>query len=128
MKPVPVKPNTCIGCSKVINTKNPKFKIDDAVRISKYKNIFAKVYTPNCSKEAFVIKNVKNTVPQAYVINDLYGVKTVGTFHENKLQKTNKKEFRTGKVIKRKGDRLYVKWKGYDSFFKNWIDKKVQHK
>ena len=62
MKPVDVKSNTYIDSSKEINDKDPKFKIGDIVRISKYKNIFAKGYTPNWSEEVFVIKKVKNTV------------------------------------------------------------------
>ena len=71
-----------------------------------------------------MIKKVKNTVPWTYVINDLNGEEIVGTFYEKELQKTNQKEFRVEKVIKRKGDKLYVKWKGYDSSFNSWIDKK----
>ena len=63
MKPVDVKSNAYIGSSKKINNKNPKFKIADIVRISKYKRILAKAYTPNWSEEVFAIKNVKNTVP-----------------------------------------------------------------
>ena len=63
LKPVDVKSNICIDSSKEINDKNPKFKILDNVRISTYKNIFAKGYTPNWSEEVFVIKKVKNTVP-----------------------------------------------------------------
>ena len=59
MKPVDVKSNTYIDSSKEINEKDPKFNIDDAVRVSKYENIFAKGYTPNWSEELFVIKNVK---------------------------------------------------------------------
>ena len=53
------------------NDKDPKFKVGDHVRIYKYKNIFAKGYTPNWSEKVFVIKNVKNTVPCTYIINDL---------------------------------------------------------
>ena len=83
------------------------------VRISKYKNIFANCYTPNCSEEIFVIKKVKNTVTWTYVINDLNREEIVGTFYEKELQKTNQKEFRIQKVINRKGDKLYVKWQGY---------------
>ena len=56
-----------------------------------------------------MIKKVKNTVPWRYVVNDLNGEKTVGTFYEKELQKTNQEEFRIGKVIKIKGDKLYVK-------------------
>ena len=56
--------------------------------------------------------------------NALNGEEIVGTFYENELQKTNQKEFRTEKVIKRKGDKLYVKWEGYNNSFNSWIDKK----
>ena len=71
-----------------------------------------------------MIKKVKNTVPWAYVISDLKGEEIVGKFYEKTLQKTNQKEFRVEKVIKRKGDKLCVKWKGYNSSFNSWIDKK----
>ena len=101
-----------------------KFKVSDHVRISKYKNIFTKGYTPNWSEEVFVIKEIKNTVPWTYVINDLNNGKIIGTLYENELQKTNQQEFRIEKVITKKGDKLYVKWKGYDSSFNSWIDKK----
>ena len=124
IKPVDVKDNTYIDFKKEVNDKDPKFKVGDHVRISKYKNIFAKGYTPNCSEEVFVIKKVKNTVPWKYVINVLNGEETIGTFYETNLQKTNQQEFRTEKVIKRKGDKLYVKWKGYDKSFNSWNDKK----
>ena len=56
---------------KLTNNQDHKFKIGDIVRISKYKNIFTKVYVPNCSEEDFVIKKVKNTVPWICVISDL---------------------------------------------------------
>ena len=124
MKPVDVKDNIYINFKKEVNHKDPKFKVGDNVRISKYKNIFAKGYTPNWSEEVFVIKKVKNTVPWTYVINDLNSEKVIGTFYEEELQKTNRKEFRIEKRIKRKGQKLYVKWKGYDNSFNNWIDKK----
>ena len=76
MKPVDVKDNTYIDImeldsSKEVNDKDPNFKVVDHVRISKYKNMFAKGYTPNWSEAFFVIKEVKNTVPWTYVINDL---------------------------------------------------------
>ena len=124
IKPVDVKWNTFINSSKEMNNKNPKFKIGDIVGISKYTNISAKDYTPNWSKEVFVIKKVKNTVPWTYVISDLKGEEIVETFYENEFQKTNQKEFTIEKVIKRKGDKLYVKWKGYNNSFNSWIDKK----
>ena len=48
----------------------------------------------------------------------------MGIFYEKKLQKTSQEEFRIEKIIKRKGDKMYVKWKGYDNSFNSWIDKK----
>ena len=56
--------------------------------------------------------------------NDLNGEDIIGTFYENELQNTNQKEFRIEKVLKKKGDKLYVKWKGYNNSFNSWIDKK----
>ena len=125
MKPADVKDNKYIDFDKKVNDKDhPKFKVGDHVRISKYKNIFAKVYTPNWFEEVFVIKEVKDIVPWIYIIGDLNGEKFIGTFHEKELQNTNQEEFRIEKVIMKKGDKLYVKWKGYDNSFNSWIDKK----
>ena len=117
MKPIDVKDNTYFNTSKEINIKDPKFKVGDHVRISKYKNIFAKGYMPNWSEEVFVIKKVKNSVPWTYVMNDLNNEEITGTFYEKELQKTNQEEFRIEEVIRRKGHKLYVKWKGYDNSF-----------
>ena len=124
MKPVDVKDNTYLDFKKEINNKDPKFKIGDYVRTSKYKNIFAKGYMPNWSEEIFVIKKVRNTVPWTCIINDLNGEEIIGTFYEKELQGTNQQEFRIEKVIKKKGNKLYVKWKGYNNSFNSWIDKK----
>ena len=112
MKSVHVKDNTYIDFETEVNDKDPKFKVGDYVRISKYKNIFAKGYMPNWSEEVFTIGKIKNTVPWTYVINDLNSEEIIGTFYEKELQKTNQKEFRIEKVIKKKSDKLYVKWKG----------------
>ena len=95
------------------------------LRISKYKNnTFAKGYIPNWSEEVFISSKIKNTVPWTYAINDLSGEEITGTFYEKELQKTDQKEFRKEKVLKRKDDKLYVKWKGYVNSFNSWIDKK----
>ena len=120
----PIKDNTYIDFSKEVNDNDPKFKVGDHVTISNYKNIFAKCYTQNWSEEVFVIKKIKNTVPWTYVIDDLTGKEITGIFFEKELQKIDQQEFRMGKVIKKKGDKLYVKWKGYDNSFNSWIDKK----
>ena len=92
MKPIDVKDNTYINASKEIDNKDPKFKVGVHVRISKYKNIFAKGYMPNWSEEVFIIKKVKNAIPRTYVINDLNGKEIMGTFYEKELQKTNQEE------------------------------------
>ena len=74
-------------------------------------------------KKFSFIKKVKNTIPYT-LIGDLIGEKVVGSFYEKELLKTNQEEFRIEKIIKRKGNKLYVKWKGYDNSFNTWIDKK----
>ena len=116
-KPVDVKPSTYIESSKEITYQYPKFKIGD-------KNIFAKGYVANWSEEVFVIKEVKNTVPWTCVIIHLKGEEIVGMFFEKELHKTNQSEFRVEKAMKRKGDKLFVKWKDYDNSCNSWIDKK----
>ena len=94
MKPVDVKDKTYIDSMDLHSNKDPKLKVGDHVRISTYKYLFAKGYTPNWSEEAFIIRIVKNTLPWTYVINDLNGDEIIGRFYEKELQKTNQKEFR----------------------------------
>ena len=125
MKPVYVKDDSFAEYNEESNEKDPKFKVGDHVRISKFKDVFAKRYTPNWSEEIFDVEKIKNTVSWTYVISDLNGEEIVGSFYEKELQKTNQKEFRIEKVIKRKGNKLYVKWKGYNNSFNSWIDKKI---
>ena len=100
MKPIDVKDNTYINTDKKINSKDPKFKVGNHVRISKYKNVFAKGYVPNWSEEVFVVNKIKNTVSWTYETNDLNGEKIIGSFYEKELQKTSQEEFRIEKVIK----------------------------
>ena len=92
MKAIDVKSDSYAEYNVDSNEKNPKFKVGDHVRISKYENIFAKGYTPNWSEDIFVISKIKNTVPWTYVISDLKVDEITGTFYEKELQKTNKKE------------------------------------
>ena len=121
MKPADAKSSTYTVFNKENNNEDPKFKVGDHVRISKYKNIFAKGYVPNWSKEMFVIKKVKNTNLWTYVISDLNSEESIGRFYEKEL--ANQKEFKVEKVIKRKGQKLHFKWKGCYSSFDSWIDK-----
>ena len=120
IKLVDVKSDSYVEYNENSNKKDPKFKVGDHVRISKYKNIFAKGYTPNWSEEVFVVSGIKNTVPWTYVVSDLNGEEINGSFLEKELQKTSQNEISIEKLLKRKGDEFYVKWKGYDSR----IDKK----
>ena len=116
MKPIDVKNNTYIDFKKEVNDEDLKFKVGDHVKISKFKNIFAIGYTPNWSEKVFVIRKVENTFPWTNVINDLNGEENLGRFYEKELQRA--------KIIKKKGDKLCVKWRRYDSSFNSWIDKR----
>ena len=80
MKPIDVESDSYAEYNLNSNEKDPKFKIGDHVRISKYKNILAEGYTPIWSEEVFITSKIKNTVPWTYVISDLNGEKIVGTF------------------------------------------------
>ena len=114
MKPVNENPSMFIDFNKENIKECPKFKVGDHVRMSKYKNNFAIGYVPNLSDEPFVIKKVRNTVLWRYIISDLNKEVILGTLYKKQLQQKNQKEFRIEKVIKRKSDKLYVRWTGYD--------------
>ena len=74
-------------------------------------------------KKSLSLKELKIQF-HGHVINDLNDEEIIGTFYEKELQKIDQQKFRIEKVIKKKGDKLYVKWKGYDNSFNSWIDKK----
>ena len=96
MKPIDVKSDSYAEYNEDSNEKDPKFKVGDHVRISKYKNIFH-----NWS-EAFVVTKIKNTVPWTYVISDLNDEPITGSFYEKELQKTSLEKFRIEKVLKKR--------------------------
>ena len=124
MKRIKVTSDSYADYNEDSNKKDPNFKVDDRVRISKYKNIFAKGYTQNWSEEAFMITKINDTVLWTYAISELNGEPINGSFFENELQQTSREKFRIENLLKRKGDKLYVKWKGYDNSFSSWINKK----
>ena len=78
--------------NKDSNKKDPKFKVGDHVRISKYKNIFAKEYTQNQSDEVFVVSKIKNTAPWTYVISGLNGEPIMGSFYKKNCKEQIKKK------------------------------------
>ena len=85
MKPIDVTGDSYVEYNEDFNKKGPKFKVNDHVRISKHKNIFAKWYVPNWSEEVFIVNEIKNTVPSTYTISDLNGEKVIETFYEKEL-------------------------------------------
>ena len=88
MKPIDVTSDSYTEQNEDFIKKDPKFKVGDHVKISKYKNIFAKGCAPNWSEEVFVVSEIKNTVPSTYVVSDLNGEEITGNFYEKELQKT----------------------------------------
>ena len=104
MKPIDVTDDSYAEYNEDFNKKDPKFKVGDHVRISKHKNIFAKACAPNWSKEVFIVRGIKNTVPCTYIVSDLNDEEITGSFYEKELQKTSQEKFRIEKVLKIKDD------------------------
>ena len=102
MKPMDVKDNTYFDSKKEVSDKDPKFKVGDHLRISKYKNIFAEGYTPNWSEENFVVSKIENVVPWTYVINDLNGKKLQEVLMKKNCKRLIKKNLEQKKYLKEK--------------------------
>lgn len=137
MKPIDVKKtdeirllNTVYRQNQAIdyfnsNNKIRKFKLNDYVRISKYKNLFEKGYTPNWTTEVFKIVKILPTTPATYTLKDLDDEIIFGCFYADELQKTNNKDiYLVEKIIRQSGDKLYVKWLGLADKANSWINKK----
>ena len=124
MQPIDVTDDSYAEYNEDFYKIDPKFKVGDHVKISKYKSIFAKGYAPNWSEEVFVVSKIKNTVLWTYVLSDLNGEEITDIFYEKELQKTSQQKFRIEKIFKRKWNKLYVKWKGCDNSSNSWINKK----
>lgn len=109
---------------KIIKNKK-KFKIGDKVRISRAKQLFEKGYLPNWSTEIFTITQVKPTNPTTYLLKDYKDQPIAGCFYEQKLQKSNCPDiFLIEKIIKKQGNKVFVKWLGFDNTHNSWVDKK----
>ena len=103
---------------------NPKFSVGDEVRITKKKKVFEKGYTTRWTEEIFTIKEIRETNPITYKLEDLQGEEIKGTFYEPELQKTEQQIYRIEKVIEKEKGRSFVKWKGYPDKFNSWVDNK----
>lgn len=101
-----------------------KFKVGDFVRISKYKGMFEKGYTPNWSAEIFKIIKVQQTKPLTFLLEDSRKQPIAGAFYEQELLKTkNPHLYLIQKILKRKGSKIFVKWLGLPSSENSWINK-----
>lgn len=101
-----------------------KFKVGDKVRISKYKNIFEKGYTPNWTTEIFTITKVAATNPVTYKLKDYKNEPIAGGFYEQELLAVKYPDiYLIEKVLKKRSDKLYVKWLGFDDSHNSWIKK-----
>jgi hypothetical protein len=116
--------NTVYNYVKTVDKNKSKFKKGDYVRISKYRGVFDKGYTPNWSTEIFTIDKVKLTNPTTYILNDMKGEEIIGGFYGLQLQKVKHPDiYLVEKTIKRKGDKVLVKWLGLDKTHNSWIHK-----
>lgn len=105
-------------------TTKIKFKIGDNVRVSKFKTIFEKGYTPNWSTEIFKIHKILPTDPPTYLLEDLHGECIKGSFYSYELQKTKSLDvYLVEKIIRRKGSQCLVKWLGFNDNHNSWINK-----
>lgn len=108
---------------KIIIAKN-KFKVGQHVRISKFKDIFEKGYTPNWSPEIFKITKVNQKHPVTYQLADYQNQKIMGRFYEKELQSTKyPNAYLVEKVLKKKGSNVFVKWLGFENNHNSWINK-----
>ena len=101
-----------------------RFKVGDPVRISKFKTIFEKGYTPNWSTEIFYIVKTQRTNPATYLLKDYQGKPIAGGFYEHELQRvSNPDVYLVEKILPKRGNEVYVKWLGMDNSYNSWIDK-----
>jgi len=129
MRPVDVTPAKAPGLLSTVysNVKIAapgRFKVNDPVRVSKFKTIFEKGYTPNWTTEVFRISKVQRTYPVTYLLTDSRGESIAGGFYEHELLRVSDPDvYLVEKVLRRKGNKVYVKWLGMDSSHNSWINK-----
>ncbi|XP_015594155.1 uncharacterized protein LOC107267236 [Cephus cinctus] len=104
--------------------KRPKFKVGDRVRISKFKHIFEKGYTPNWTPEIFTVSRVKNTDPVTYNLKDYQDHTIESGFYEHEHTSVEYPDiYLMEKILRKRGNKLFVKWLGFDGSHNSWIDK-----
>lgn len=109
--------------SQQLKQHRPKFRVNDYVRISKFKNIFEKGYTPNWTTEIFRVKKILPTKPITYHLSDLNDSEIRGCFYEHELQKTQNKDiYLIERIVRRRGNKFFVKWLGFSDKENSWID------
>lgn len=107
---------------KMIDPKRPKYKVNDLVRISKYREFFSKSYTPNWSNEIFKVVEVKKTNPTTYILEDSEGHRIKGGFYPEEINKvTHPNVYLVEKILRKKGKNVFVKWLGLSNKHNSWI-------
>ena len=124
MKPKDVRISAFAYNKNALPRKKPKFKVGDKVRISKYKHIFEKGYTPNWTTEIFTIDKLLPTVPYTYKLKDYQNKPLDGCFYEQELLKAKITDvYLIEKIVRRKGNKVLVKWLGFDDSHNTWENK-----
>ncbi|XP_011860889.1 PREDICTED: uncharacterized protein LOC105558014 [Vollenhovia emeryi] len=129
MRPVEVTPAIADRLLKTVYSHvkiagPAKFKIGDQVRVRKYKTIFEKGYTPNWTTEVFKIVKVQRTNPVTYLLEDYREEPIAGAFYEYELHRATYPDvYLVEKILRRRGDKVYVKWLGFDESHNSWIHK-----
>lgn len=109
---------------KIVDPYTKKFNVGDHVRVSKHRHAFTKNYTPNWSNEVFTIHSVRNTFPTTYLLKDASNEKIMGGFYREELQKVKYPDvYLVEKVLRRKGNQVFVKWLGLGPSHNSWISK-----
>lgn len=108
-----------------IRRRNAKFKVGDYVRLSKYRVLFDKAYTPNWTTEIFKIRKVQyNTNPITYLLNDYKNTEIKGSVYAEELQSVKHPDvYLIEKILRKRNNQVYVKWLGFDSTHNSWISK-----
>ncbi|XP_054015809.1 uncharacterized protein LOC128896469 [Hylaeus anthracinus] len=128
MRPIDVTPTNALKLLTTVYNHvkiaaPAQFRVGDAVRVSKFKTIFEKSYTPNWGTEIFTIAEIQKTNPATYLLKDVYGKPIAGGFYEHELQCVADTDVYLVEVLRRKGNKVYVKWLGLNSAHNSWINK-----